>query len=210
MRIIRAEEEGTQTEHPEEPLRDYIDAMLELWRRERPDLDLSPLGVIGRLSRISRHFELRIEENLANYGLGGPAFYVLAALRRSGHPYRLSPTALYSSLLVSSGAMTNRIDRLAAAGLVRRVPDPADGRAVLVALTPKGRRLIDFALESHNRNERELLEVLGAEEQTLLAGLLRRLLISAEENATDRRTSTSAALESEEGQSVRDRVALLD
>jgi DNA-binding MarR family transcriptional regulator len=154
--------------------------MLEQWRRERPGLDLSPLGVIGRISRISRHFELRIEERLANYGLNAAAFYVLAALRRSGHPYQLSPTKLYNSLLISSGAMTNRIDRLEAAGLVRRVPDPSDGRAVLVGLTLKGRKLIDFAIEGHNENERSLLSSITAQEADELAALLRRLLIAAE------------------------------
>jgi len=154
--------------------------MLEQWRRERPDLDLSPLGVIGRISRVARHFELSIEERLANYGLNMPAFYVLAALRRSGHPYQLSPTKLYNSLLISSGAMTNRIDRLEAAGLVRRVPDPSDGRAVLVGLTLKGRRLIDFAIQGHNENERSLLSRLTAQEADELAALLRRLLMSAE------------------------------
>jgi DNA-binding MarR family transcriptional regulator len=165
-------------------IRDSVDVMLEQWRHERPDLDLYPLGVIGRLSRVSRHYELKIEETLAKYGLNGPAFYVLAALRRSGHPYRLSPTELYSSLLVSSGAMTNRIDRLQAAGLVRRVPDPNDGRAVQVALSPKGRRLIDYALEGHNENERRLLRSITAEESELLAGLLRRLLAAEEASAT--------------------------
>lgn len=167
-------------ESTEPSIRDYVDLMLDQWRSERPDLDLSPLGVIGRISRISRHFELRIEETLAKYGLNGATFYVLAALRRSGHPYRLSPTELYSSLLVSSGAMTNRIDRLQAAGLVRRVPDPDDGRAISVALTPKGRRLVDFAIEGHNENERRLLDPLSPGELELLAALLRRLLSAAE------------------------------
>lgn len=159
--------------------RDYVDLVLEQWAHERPDLDLSPLGVIGRISRISRYFELHIEEALAQYGLNAPAFYVLAALRRSGPPFTLSPTALYSALLVSSGAMTNRIDRLEAAGLVRRVNDPGDGRALLVALTPKGRKLIDFALVGHNENERRLLDPLTPGERDELATLLRRLLTSA-------------------------------
>jgi DNA-binding MarR family transcriptional regulator len=170
---------------PDKAVRDSVDLMFEQWARERPDLDLFPLGVIGRLSRISRHYELKIEETLAKYGLNGPAFYVLAALRRSGHPYRLSPTELYSSLLVSSGAMTNRIDRLQAAGFVRRVPDPDDGRAVQVALTSKGRRLIDFALEGHNANERRLLQALTNDELQTLAALLRRLLAAEEASATE-------------------------
>jgi DNA-binding MarR family transcriptional regulator len=184
-----------------EALRDSVDVMFEQWHHERPDLDLFPLGVIGRLSRISRHYELKIEETLAKYGLNGPAFYVLAALRRSGHPYRLSPTELYSSLLVSSGAMTNRIDRLQAAGLVRRVPDPDDGRAVQVALTPKGRRLIDFALEGHNAYERRLLEALDRPQLETLVGLLRQLLAAEEasaaypdDGAPVQRTFTSAEL----------------
>lgn len=164
----------------EEHGKDHIDVMLEQWRRERPELDLSPVGVIGRISRISRQLELQIEHTLAGLGLNGWTFYVLAALRRSGPPYRLTPTQLWSSLLVSSGAMTHRIDRMEQAGLVTRVPDEDDGRVLYVTLTARGRTLVDVALEHHNENEHRMLASLSNVERELLAGLLRRLLIASE------------------------------
>lgn len=161
---------------------DHVDHLVAQWRHARPDLDVSPMGVIARISRLCRILERRIEEVYAEHGLNQAQFGVLAALRRAGPPYRLSPTALYESLLISSGAMTNRLDRLTAAGLVRRVPDPRDGRSLLVALTPKGRRLIDRVLTLHYDNERRLLESLSDEEREALTGILRRLLIDFEDH----------------------------
>lgn len=160
---------------------DLVDRLLEQWRRERPDLDVSPMSVIARMSRLSRFLERSIGEVLATYGINESQFGVLAALRRAGPPYCLSPTALYNSLLISSGAMTNRLDRLTAASLVRRVPDPHDGRSVLVMLTPKGRRLVDEAVAAHAENERRLLKTLTPSESKTLAGLLRKLLIEFED-----------------------------
>jgi len=162
---------------------DLVDRILEQWRRERPDLDTSPMSVIARMSRLSRFLERSIGEVLATHGLNESQFGVLAALRRAGPPHCLSPTALYSSLLISSGAMTNRLDRLTAAGLVTRVPDPHDGRSVLVMLTPKGLRLVDEAVEAHTENERRLLQTLTPSEARTLAGLLRKLLIEFEDGA---------------------------
>jgi DNA-binding MarR family transcriptional regulator len=157
--------------------RDYLDVILEQWSRERPDLDASPMGVIGRISRVSRVLERRIEQVWASYGLSRGGFDVLAALRRSGPPYRLSPTELYNSLLISSGAMTNRVDRLEERKLVSRIPDPTDRRGVLVALTPKGKQLIDKATQAHLENEQSLLKHLPANDRKQLATLLRKLLI---------------------------------
>lgn len=162
---------------------DLVDRLLEQWRRERPDLDTSPMSVIARISRLSRFLEKSIGEVLASYGINESQFGVLAALRRAGSPHCLSPTALYSSLLISSGAMTNRLDRLTAAGLVRRIPDPHDGRSVLVMLTPKGLRLVDEAVAAHAENERRLLKTLTPSESKSLAGLLRKLLIEFEDGA---------------------------
>ncbi|HET7518828.1 MAG TPA: MarR family transcriptional regulator, partial [Actinomycetes bacterium] len=125
------------------PLQDHVDHILEQWAQQRPDLDVSPMGIIGRMSRLSRFLERSIATVLGKYGLNEPQFAVLAALRRAGPPHCLSPTDLYNGLLVSSGAMTNRLDRLAAAGLVERVPDPGDGRSLLVALTGKGQQVIN-------------------------------------------------------------------
>jgi DNA-binding MarR family transcriptional regulator len=163
--------------------RDHVDHILEQWARERPDLDLSPMAVIARISRLSRILERRIAEVLGRYGLNESQFGVLTALRRAGPPFCLSPTALYNSLLISSGAMTNRLERLTAMGLVRRIPDPRDRRSVLVALTPKGLKLIDEVIEAHLENEQRLLASLSPAERRTLAGLLRELLSEFEDEA---------------------------
>jgi DNA-binding MarR family transcriptional regulator len=160
---------------------DYVDRILEQWARERPDLDAWPMGVIGRFSRLTRYVEPEIETTFQAHGLPVGGFDVLAALRRAGRPYRLSPTELYNSLLVSSGAMTNRIDRLEEDGLVTRTPDPHDRRSILVALTPKGRRIVDAALTRHVAKEEELLAALSPKENKELARLLRKLLASFEQ-----------------------------
>jgi DNA-binding MarR family transcriptional regulator len=159
---------------------DAIDRIAAQWARERPELDVSPIDVIGRISRLSRLLEKSIEETFASFGLGRGGFDVLAALRRAGEPYRLSPTELYNSLLISSGAMTNRIDRLEQIGLVERTPDPDDRRGVSVGLTPAGKELIDAAVEQHYANERRLLRGLSAHEREILSQLLRKLLTDCE------------------------------
>jgi DNA-binding MarR family transcriptional regulator len=163
------------------PLQDHVDHILEQWAQQRPDLDVSPMGIIGRMSRLSRFLERSIAAVLARYGLNEPQFAVLAALRRAGPPHTLSPTDLYNGLLVSSGAMTNRLDRLAAAGLVERVPDPGDGRSLLVALTGKGQQVINEAVAAHTANEHRLLSSLSLEERAQLADVLRRLLLQFED-----------------------------
>lgn len=162
--------------------RDYVDIILEQWSRERPDLDASPMGVIGRISRVSRVLEREIEQVWASYGLSRGGFDVLAALRRSGPPYRLSPTELYNSLLISSGAMTNRVDRLEERKLVSRIPDPMDRRGVLVALTPKGKQLIDKVTAAHLENEQVLLQPLTQREREQIAALLRKLLVNFDDH----------------------------
>lgn len=163
--------------------RDLVDRILEQWARERPDLDTTPMAAIARISRLSRILERRIESVLAEHGLNESQFGVLAALRRAGPPYCLSPTALYNSLLISSGAMTNRLERLAAGGYVKRAPDPKDRRSVLVMLTPKGLRTIERALDAHAENEQRLLATLTDTERRKLARLLRKLLIGFEDGA---------------------------
>ncbi|HZD73078.1 MAG TPA: MarR family transcriptional regulator [Actinomycetota bacterium] len=161
---------------------DHVDQILEEWSRQRPDLDVSPMGIIGRMSRLSRFLEHSIGEVLAGHGLNEPQFAVLAALRRAGPPHCLSPTDLYNSLLVSSGAMTNRLRRLEVAGLVKRMPDPHDGRGLLVALTRKGQRVIDEAVDAHTANEHRLLAALTPADRETLAHLLRRLLLQFEDH----------------------------
>jgi DNA-binding MarR family transcriptional regulator len=160
---------------------DHVDHILDQWSRQRPDLDVSSMGIIGRMSRLSRFLEHSIAEVLGRHGLNEPQFAVLAALRRAGPPGCLSPTDLYNSLLVSSGAMTNRLRRLEVAGLVRRIPDPNDGRGLLVALTRKGQRVVDEAVDAHTANEHRLLAALTPSDREVLADLLRRLLLQFED-----------------------------
>lgn len=159
---------------------DGVDVVLAQWARERPDLDVAPMGVIGRISRLARLCEEDIQLVFARFGLHRGEFDVLATLRRSGAPYRLNPSELSASLLVSSGGMTNRLDRLERAGLIVRQPDQDDRRGVLVNLTPEGLRLVDTAVAEHVANEQRLLHALNQSERGELAGLLRTLLRSLE------------------------------
>lgn len=161
--------------------RDYVDLIAEQWANERPEIDTDGVQVIGRISRLARYLERAIETSFAPR-LNSSGFYVLAALRRSGPPYRLSPTSLYSSLLVSSGAMTNRIDRLERMGLIRRVADPADGRSSLVSLTRKGHEWVNVMIERHAQKEIRLLHGLTRTERTDLGRLLRKLLLSLDDH----------------------------
>lgn len=160
--------------------RDQVDGIVAQWRRERPDLDTKPMEVIGRLSRLSRILEREVEKGYARSGLQGGRFSVLAALRRTGTPYRLSPTDLYNSLLVTSGAMSRRLKRLMDAGLIVRERERRDRRYMLVSLTDEGRAAIDEALTQHLRNEQRLMSVLTPRERALLAQLLRKLLCALE------------------------------
>lgn len=156
---------------------DEVDRLLADWRRERPDLDLAPLAVMSRLSRLARRLDAERKDVFESFGLEGWSFDVLAALRRTGAPYELPPRILLRQTLVSSGAMTNRIDRLEAAGLVARRPDPHDRRGVLVRLTAPGRRRVDECLDALAAREHELLAPLGGDDRARLAVLLRRLLL---------------------------------
>jgi DNA-binding MarR family transcriptional regulator len=153
-----------------------VDELVARWRAERPDLDVEPLQVLSRVSRLARHLDRARTAAFASHGLQPWEFDVLSALRRQGAPYQLSPGALLRATLVTSGTMTNRIDRLADAGLVSRHPDPQDKRGVVVTLTARGRAVADAALEDLLRSERELLTGLDAAERDHLAGLLRVLL----------------------------------
>jgi DNA-binding MarR family transcriptional regulator len=157
--------------------RDLVDEILDQWKRERPDLDCKPMAVFGRLNHLDRVSNAAIEARLGEHGLSRGEFDVLATLRRGGEPYTLAPTALARWMMLSSAAMTNRVDRLEAAGLVERRPDPGDRRGVLVALTLDGKRVVDAAVADHVENERRLLEPLTAEEQQTLNALLRKLLL---------------------------------
>jgi DNA-binding MarR family transcriptional regulator len=136
---------------------DRVDAILAQWRKERPDLDVSPMGTIGRIKRCAALLQRRLDETFASFELTGWEFDVLATLRRSGAPYRLAPTALFSALMITSGTMTHRLKGLESRGLVQRIPSEEDGRSLLVKLTPTGLALIDLAVEAHVENERRIL-----------------------------------------------------
>lgn len=164
---------------------DYIDEILEQWRRESPDVDASALAVTGRLLRIARLLEKRRETVLAEYGLNVWSFDVLATLRRQGSPYQLKPTDLYGLLMLSSGAMTNRIDRLEQDGVVVRIRDPDDRRSVSVQLTPKGIELTDTVMPVLFEKENQFLAQFTKTETQTLIKLLRRCLLSFEEGENE-------------------------
>lgn len=162
---------------------DEVDRILQAWGRETPDLDVSPLRVLSRVSRLARHFDLARKEAFAVHGLDVWEFDVLAALRREGAPYELSPGQLIQQTLSTSGTMTNRIDRLAGRGMVERLPDPRDRRGVRVRLLPRGREVVEAALADLLEQERRILGVLSEAECSDAANLLRRLVAPFE--ATD-------------------------
>jgi DNA-binding MarR family transcriptional regulator len=155
--------------------RDGVDLILEQWRRERPDLDPSPIGVIGRISRLARELEQELERVYREHGLEPGWHDVLATLRRHGPPYQLRPSEFSSALMLTSSGTTKRLDRLEQAGLITRAPDPDDRRGVLITLTPAGLELIDRVTEAHLANERRLIGTLSEPEQRRLADLLRKL-----------------------------------
>ena len=146
------------------------------WRRERPDLDVSPQGVIGRLHRLASHLTDEVLPVYYAHGLGEGEFDVLAALRRSGAPFERAPGELAEHTMVTTGAMTKRLDRLVDAGLVERRTSTEDGRRRIVALTEKGREVIDAAFAEHMRNERRLVDQLSEEDQAALGDILARWL----------------------------------
>jgi DNA-binding MarR family transcriptional regulator len=154
--------------------RDEVDRLIAAWKRERPDLDLAPLSVLSRITRIARHLDIARRDafgDLENWG-----FDVLAALRRAGAPHQLSPGQLMQETMVTSGTMTNRLDRLEELQLITREPDPNDGRGSLVTLTRSGMRAVDAAMEDLLENERKLLKDISAKERDQLADLLSTLV----------------------------------
>lgn len=155
--------------------RDGVDEILEQWRAERPDLDPSPIGVVGRVSRLARELEARLEVVYREHGLEPGWHDVLATLRRQGAPYRMRPSDFTGMLMLTSSGTTKRLDRLERAGLVERTADPGDRRGVLITLTGDGLALIDEVTVAHLANERELLAALDDGEREQLASLLRKL-----------------------------------
>ena len=160
---------------------DHVDEILAQWRKERPDLNVAPLGLYGRLFRVVHLADGALMRGLAPFGLQPGWFDLLAALRRAGAPFQLNPTQLMRATLLSSSGMTKRLDRMEAAGLIERRPDPDDRRGTLVQLTRRGKRVVDRAVETHVENEERLLGALTAAERRTLDALLRTLLIRLEQ-----------------------------
>lgn len=159
---------------------DHVDFVVEQWASAMPELDASSMAVFGRMLRIMKHLAKARAEALAPFGFRDGEFDVLATLRRAGAPYRLSPTQLYKSLLVTSGAMTHRLNRLEAVGSIVRVADPEDKRSMLVALTDAGIAKSEQALRVHTETQNSLLAALDASQQLQLKSLLSQLLVASE------------------------------
>ena len=157
-------------------MQDYLDRLISAWARERPDLDVRPLEVLSRVTRLARHLDRARRTAFAAHGLEPWEFDVLAALRRAGKPYVLSPGQLIAQTMVTSGTMTNRVDRLESVWLVQRQPDPQDRRGVHVKLTQRGKERVDEALADLLDRERELLRGLSKADRETLSTLLRRLV----------------------------------
>ncbi|WP_419995322.1 MarR family winged helix-turn-helix transcriptional regulator [Streptomyces boninensis] len=158
---------------------DAVESVLDQWRRECPDLDVSPIGVVGRIMRLSRLWDKEIKGFLAEHGLEPGEFDILSTLRRAGEPYELTAGTFLKASLVTTGAITLRVDRMAAKGLVTRVPGDTDRRSVRIRLTPHGLEVIDRVLPLHLANEARLVEALDAGERQHLAGTLAALLESS-------------------------------
>ena len=155
---------------------DHVDGIIGEWQRERPDLDVSPIGIVGRLHRLAAALTEELVQVYREHGLGEGEFDVLAALRRAGEPFERAPGDLANHTMVTTGAMTKRIDRLEAAGLVTRRPSANDGRGRVVALTQKGRETIDGAFEAHVANEKRLVGMLDPADRAALEPILRAWL----------------------------------
>jgi DNA-binding MarR family transcriptional regulator len=160
-------------------VRDGVDLIIEQWERERPELDSSPIGIVGRISRLAREIEARLEPVYREHGLEPGWHDILATLRRSGGTLR--PTDLTNASMLTSSGTTKRLDKLETAGLIARAPDPADRRGLLITLTDDGRRLIDALTPEHLDNERRILGGLTKDEQRRLADLLRKLQLGLPE-----------------------------
>jgi DNA-binding MarR family transcriptional regulator len=162
-------------EHP-----DAVDRIAEQWAQERPDLDVAPMLVVGRLHRLAEILDQRLRPVFATSDLGNGDFDVLASLRRSGAPYQLTPTELAGTTMVTSGAVTKRVDRLVRQGLVERHVNQSDGRGRVIALTDRGRQVQEQLHPQHLANEDNLLAALSPDERRLLGDLLSKLLVSLE------------------------------
>jgi DNA-binding MarR family transcriptional regulator len=170
---------------------DHVDRVRAQWAQELPDLDTEPVAILGRVNRLSNLVRSSIEATFAEFGLDRGEFDVISTLRRSGPPYRLTPTELYTSLMLSSGGLTHRLDRLEKAGLIRREKSQRDGRSVLVALTEAGIARAEAAIRMDMSNESVFLQALDVKERAALAKLLRKLILGIENNTDQSRRLAS-------------------
>ncbi|OTA19924.1 putative regulator PapX protein [Xenorhabdus beddingii] len=161
---------------------DHVDRLLIQWEQQRPDLDPSSMGVIGRLFRVSKIIEQRLQQAFKEHGLSAIEFDILATLRRNNVP--ITPTEMYQSVMLTSGAMSTRIEHMVQRGLIERIANKEDRRSCKVLLTSEGRALIDKAVESHVENQKAILEPLTKTEQEQLAALLRHWLLTNENEST--------------------------
>jgi len=156
---------------------DPVDRILAQWAREKPELDVSPMAVIGRLARAAASVDARLAATFTQHGIDAATFDVLATLTRQGSPYELTPAQLASEAMITSSAVAQRLNRLESLGYVSRHPDPADGRGKIVRLSSSGREVVERVLPDHLRTEREVLSPLGDDDRTVLAELLSRLVL---------------------------------
>lgn len=159
-------------------MKDHVDFVVDQWGSAMPELDVSSMKIFGRMLRLMKHLAKKRAQAMASFGFREGEFDVLATLRRAGEPYCLSPTQLYKSLLITSGAMTNRLNHLEQQGFIRRIADPEDKRSTLVSLTPHGQECIERALIVHTETQNVLLRPLSGEQHRQLESLLRDLLLT--------------------------------
>lgn len=161
---------------------DGVDKIIAQWNQERPELDVDPMALIGRLMRIASHISKGMGENLANYDLNGAIFDALATLRRSGPPFALSPTDLMTTMMITSGTMTNRIDQLVKRGFVERIANEHDGRGFLIKLTDEGFTLIDEVVGTHVKTQKKLVSGFSKTDQKAMNQLMKTYLEGIEKN----------------------------
>ena len=155
---------------------DHVDKIISQWEKQRADINTAPMALIGRIKRVSAFFSAEMGRTFGQHGLNAASFDILATLRRSGAPYALSPSRLMEETMVTSGTMTNRIDQLVKAGLVKRIRNPKDGRGFLISLTERGFEVIEKALTDHVKTQKRLVENLSASQYENLNKALKQLL----------------------------------
>lgn len=157
---------------------DVADVGIAMWRKERPEIDCSGKAVTGRILRLGEIFMNAMNRNMAQFGVKYSHYAIVGTLRASGHPYRMSPSDLQNTLMITSGGLSNLLKRVEKLGYIRRLDDPFDGRGVIVELTEKGNELSETAMSAQAELERQLVSVLSQGEQELLSSMLRRLILS--------------------------------